>query len=76
MTKGTAITRRQRETGIETERGTESGSGTGRTDGTEIETEIGIEIETGTGTVTDGCGEKTLHHIANQREVIYALSVS
>lgn len=76
MTKGTAITRRQRETGIETERGTESGSGTetGRMDGTEI----GIEIETGTetGTVTDGCGEKTLHRIANQREVIYALSVS
>ncbi|KAL0186613.1 hypothetical protein M9458_018283, partial [Cirrhinus mrigala] len=59
---------------IETERGTESvignGTETGRTDGTEIETEIGIEIETGTetGTVTDGCGETTVHRIANQRE--------
>lgn len=78
MIKGTATTRRQRETGIETERGTESvienGTETGRTDGTEIETEIGIEIETGTetGTVTDGCGEMTVHRITNQREVIYA----
>lgn len=80
MTKGTATMRRQRETGIEIERGTESaiGSGTetGRTDGTEIETEIEIETGTETGTVTDGCGEKTVHRIANQREVIYALSVS
>lgn len=82
MTKQTVTMRRQRETGSETERGTESATGSGtetrRTDGTEIETEIGIEIETGTetGSVTDGCGGMTVHRITNQREVIYALSIS